>query len=41
MESVDGSRFHDAGPTITKDDRGKLGAAVLSEERAGVQKVPG
>ena len=41
MESVEGSSFHDAGPTITKEDRGKKGASVLGEERAGVQQVPG
>ncbi len=41
MDGVDGSRFHDVGPTITKDDRGNQGAAVESEERAGMQEVPG
>ena len=41
MESVDGSRFHDAGPTVAKCDGGEEGAAVESEERAGIQEMPG
>jgi hypothetical protein len=36
VEGVDGNRFHDAGPAVTKDDGGKMGAAVEGDEGARV-----